>query len=244
MAAVGRCHRAQHTNTSVAAIDFDLHRNCAIAGGIFVSGKADPAATTFAFLPFRPAESLGSFLYSLSRAFVFEETQAIFDRVDIGRARQFVDEGFNSKDISVSAKAARRGNAQRHFSDEMRQHLLARKLIERHAIAVCSKIRRAIIAGNRHFERLFEIARREQIARCATRPCAMRCRINIEIPVEHIAVFVEPRFRLENHGGTIGLPAMLAIARILNAHRAPRRCLRQQSCIGCSIVCHIVPIAA
>ena len=125
----------------------------------------------------------------------------------------------------------------------MRQHVVAWEVIQRDGVTVGREIRPPVVLGRGHRKRLFEIARRQQIARVLVGSRAVRRRPQMQIPIKHVAVLVEACFCFHHHGRAVGLPAMFALAGVLQADGLAGHGCGQQGRVGGCVIGHIMAVA-
>ncbi len=176
-----------------------------------------------------PAGALGDGVDEIDRAGVLEIAQAIFDRIDAGLGREFVDIGFVGEGVRQRRHAAKPGcpHDRRHV---VRHHA--------HVVIVVGRDRGAVAhlghgRDRRNRARQQQRQRGRAVGRIAGR----------EIVSRDAAIGVQSALDVHQLRGALWLPGVLLFARQLHAHRAADRA-RQQHRVGGDVVGAVAAVAA
>jgi hypothetical protein len=102
---IDRGGRARHAHRAVAAVNLDLRHYGHVASEILVLGKTDAAAArAVTLLAVFPAGFLGGRLDHRPRARIGEMREPERNRIDAGRGRELIHEGFEREYIGIGAE--------------------------------------------------------------------------------------------------------------------------------------------
>ena len=168
------------------------------------------------------------------------------DRILSGGDCELIHERLYGKDVDVCAQRAQCRDAQRHSGDQVIDHALIGKIIERHRVAVAAPRRLRNIGRRPRLARLGDVPAGQEIvvpARCG-RSGAVSIAPYLIDPVDDPAIRVERGFGAREHGRAVWLPGELVIAHPLQAHRPSGNGAGQQCRIEGHIVSAVVPVTA
>src|SRR5262249_48530384 len=110
----------------------------------------------------RPVGCLGHRLDHRPLAWIFRMREAEFDRVDGGRGRELVHEGFDREHVGIGSKRTQRRSPDWIVYDQVMGDLVPRQVVARNGVAVAGSVR------------LRGLARRPRLMRLCHVPAASR----------------------------------------------------------------------
>ena len=191
-------HRFRHAHLAGAAVHVDIGDHRDVAREVLVLREREAApARAVAFLPRLPARFLRARFDHRARARVLHVPQPELDRVGAGGDRQLVHERLEREHVGVGAERAQRRGADRHVGDVVQHDLLARKLVDRHGVAIGAARGLRSIGRRVPSDRVRDVPAREQIAAgVADRARAVRMAPHVVLPVHDAARDSSSRARI------------------------------------------------
>ena len=198
-------------------------------------GKASPAhdvAVGDRFFPARargPVGALGNGVDEVDRARILEVAQAVFDRIDAGFGRQFVDVGFMGESVRQRRDAAKPGGA------HDRRHVVGHHA---HGVIIIRRDRGAVAHLEHGRHRRDGSGQQQRQSGRAVGGIAGR-----KIVTGDAAVGAQAALDVHQLRGAFRLPGVLLFARQLHANRTADRA-RQQNRVGRDVVGAVAAVAA
>ena len=168
------------------------------------------------------------------------------DRILAALGGQFVEKGFDRKDVALRAERPQRGGAYRHGQQAMAFDVPRRKIIQRYRVAIgAAAIGLRRIGRDHAWERIGQFGCREQgrLSR-APRPRGVAVAPDAVAPVDDLALRIEIGLDLDRHRRAERRMGHLVFARPLHADRPAAGRLRQQNGVERDIVGGVMAVAA
>ena len=170
------------------------------------------------------------------RARIAEVAEPEAQRIGAGRRRQLVHEGLVGEGVLRRAEPAQRRHPQRRPIQGVHDHAVGAEGIAVLGIALAPDGARRRL-GHAH------LLAREQIARAAAGPARVGGRPHRVVPGGDASPRVQRAAHTHEHGGSLGLVAVLVGAHPLHAHRPAHRA-REHRGVGGRVVGAVVAVAA